>query len=189
MLVTVMAEADRRWEIWNLSNETQRSLRETAGLNENEHVCSVVTPTFSNGVTGCTEPVVRRRRQYRIYTNTARISGHPGVTVLACGEGYSREDGRDCIAPVRTTMCMDFIKRPDVGSNHAHCIGEVTIRISRSEIGSKRMQPVRQVRSRYEIPVMGTSTKPLSTSSFMASPLSLTVVFFLESHWQLSVLR
>ena len=74
MLETVMAEADRQWEIWNLSNEAQRSLRETTGLNEHEHVCSVVTPTFSNGVTGCAEPVVRRRRQYRIYTNTARIS-------------------------------------------------------------------------------------------------------------------
>ena len=38
-LVTVSAEADRQREEWNLSNEAQKSLRETAGLNENEHIC------------------------------------------------------------------------------------------------------------------------------------------------------
>jgi len=45
---------------------------------------------------------------------------HPGVAGLACGEGYPREDGRDCIAPVRLTMHMELIKRPDVDSIHMH---------------------------------------------------------------------
>ena len=52
--------------------------------------------------------------------NTAWISGHPGVTVPACGEGYSGQDGRDCIAPVILTVHMELIKRTDGGSIHVH---------------------------------------------------------------------
>ncbi len=59
------------------------------------------------------------------------------------GESYPREDGRDCSAPVRTTVCRELIKRPIVGSDHAHRSVEVTVSISGSEIGSKGIQPVR----------------------------------------------
>ena len=36
MLVTVISEADRQREIWNLSDKAQKSLREAASLNVNE---------------------------------------------------------------------------------------------------------------------------------------------------------
>ena len=99
MLVTVISEADRQREIWNLSNKAQKSLREAAGLNVNEPISSVVIKTRSNAVNGCAEPVMVWRRQYQIPTDSVRVSGHPGVTGLACGEGYSREDGRSPTVP------------------------------------------------------------------------------------------
>jgi hypothetical protein len=79
--------------------------------------------------------------------------------VLACGEGYPRKDGRDCIAPVRTTMCMKLIKRPNVGSHRAHRSVEVRVRIIGREVESNGMQPVRQVYSSDETPVMRADTK------------------------------
>ena len=159
MLATAMVEAGRQWEIWNLSDEAQKSLREAAGLNENEHICSVVISTSSNGVTGCAEPVRIWRRQYCISDNPIWICGHPGVAVLACGEGYSREDGKDCIAPMRTTVCMKLMKHPNVGSYHAHRSVEVRIRIIGREVESNGMQPVRQDHNRNEVPAMGTDAK------------------------------
>lgn len=57
-LATVLSEADRQREIWNLIEEAQRSLRRTAGPNASEPACSVVTPARSNAVNGCAEPVV-----------------------------------------------------------------------------------------------------------------------------------
>ena len=152
-LATASFEADRQWEIWNPRNEAQRSLREAAGLNESKPICSVVNSTPSNGVKGCAEPVVWWRRQYYASTNPARMHKHPGVTRLACGEGYSREDGRDCIAPVRLTMHVELIKRPDVGSIYMHGSREVRMPISGSEVASNGMQPVRQVHSSDEFSV------------------------------------
>jgi hypothetical protein len=60
---------------------------------------------------------------------------------------------------VRTTMCMELIKRPNVGSYHAYRSEEVMIRIIGREIGSKVMQPVRQDHNRNEVPAMGTDAK------------------------------
>ena len=114
VLVTDMTEADRQREEWNLSNKAQRSLREAAGLNVNEPISSVVIKTRSNAVNGCAEPVMVWRRQYQIPTDSVRVSGHPGVTGLACGEGYSREDGRSHIFPVRGMEYM-VIKNPTAG--------------------------------------------------------------------------
>ncbi|MEM3431607.1 MAG: hypothetical protein QXT72_02095 [Candidatus Micrarchaeia archaeon] len=42
ILATIMIEASRQWKIKNLKNEAYRSLREAAGLNENELISSVV---------------------------------------------------------------------------------------------------------------------------------------------------
>ena len=158
-LVTDLSEAGRQWEIWNLSNKAQRSLRENAGLNVNEPICSTVMHTLSNGMTVCVEPFVSWRRQHHAAGIPDMPHGHTGVTGQACGEGYSKEDGRDCIAPVRTTMCTELIKRPNAGSDHAHCSEEVTIRIIGREIGSDGMQPVRRVHSRDETSVMEADPK------------------------------
>ena len=158
ILATVMTEADRQWEIWNLSSEAQTSLRETPGLNENEPICNAVIRTSSNGMNGCAEPVRLWRRQYHAAC-PIWLHGHPGVTGQAWDECYPREDGRDCIDPVRTTMCMELIKRPNVGSYHAYRSEEVMIRIIGREIGSKVMQPVRQDHNRNEVPAMGTDAK------------------------------
>ena len=156
-LATALLEASRQWEIWNLS-KAQKSLREAAGLNKSEPICSAVICTSSNGVNVCAEPVILWRRQYRI-SKPARVSGHTGVTGQACGEGYSRENGRDCIAPMRTTICTELIKCSTVSSNHAHRSVEAMIRIIEREIESEGMQPVRRVHSRNETPVMGVDTK------------------------------
>ncbi len=158
-LATVLSEATRQWEIWNHSDMAQRSLREAAGLNESKPICSVVNSTPSNGVKGCAEPVVWWRRQYYASTNPARMHKHPGVTRLACGEGYSREDGRDCIAPVKLTMHVELIKRPDVDSIHMHGSREVRMPISGSEVASHGMQPVRPDNSSDEFSVMEMDAK------------------------------
>ena len=101
ILVTDMTEADRQREEWNLSNKAQRSLREAAGLNANKPISSVVIKTRSNAVKERVDPVSRWRRQYQILTDPVGVSGRSGVTGLACGEGYSREDGRSHTFPVR----------------------------------------------------------------------------------------
>ena len=159
ILATDMIEADRQREEWNLGNKAQKSQRETAGLNVNEPIRSIVISARSNAVIGCAETVFLWRRQYQISINPVMLSGHPGVTGLACGEGYSREDGRDCIAPVRLTMHVKLIKSPDVDSHHVNGSREVRGAISRSETPSNGMQPVRQDHSRDETPVMGTDSK------------------------------
>ena len=162
-LATVSAEADRQREIWNLSNEAQRSRRKTPDLNVNEPIRSVVIVPRSNAVTGWAEPVDIWRRQYQISTDPVGISGHPGVSGQVWCEGYPREDGRDCIAPVRLIICMKLIKRPNVDSSQADESREVTIRISESEIGSEGMQPVRQVHIRHDTPVMGADRRNLTS--------------------------
>ena len=158
-LATVSSEATRQWEIWNHSNMAQRSLHKTAGLNANKPTSSVVMCTSSNGVNGCAEPVDLWRRQYYASTNPARMHKHPGVARLACGEGYSREDGRDCIAPVKLTIHVELIKRPDVDSIHIHGNREVRIPISGSEVTSHGMQPVRPDNSSDEFSVMEMDAK------------------------------
>ncbi len=157
-LATDPPEADRQREIWNLSNEAQRSLREAAGLNVNEPISSVVIKTRSNAVNGCAEPVMVWRRQYQIPTDSVRVSGHPGVTGLACGEGYSREDGRSHIFPVRGMEYM-VIKNPTAGFYHVSHNPEVNPAISRSEMPDNEVWEVRQVHSNDETPVMGADVK------------------------------
>ena len=75
------------------------------------------------------------------------------INPASYGEGYSREDGRDCIAPVKLTMHVELIKRPDVGSIYMHGSREVRMPISGSEVASNGMQPVRQVHSSDEFSV------------------------------------
>ncbi|MHB8562300.1 MAG: hypothetical protein ACYDAP_14290 [Thermoplasmataceae archaeon] len=84
-LATAPSEADRQREIWNHSDMAQRSLREAAGLNVNKPTSSAVRSTSSNGVKECVDPVRRWRRQHQIPTDSVGISGHFGVTGLACG--------------------------------------------------------------------------------------------------------
>lgn len=84
---------------------------------------------------------------------------HFCVTGLACDKGYPKEDERDCIAPVRPTMCMKFMMRSAVDSSHAHESEEVLICISRSKNGSDGMQPVRQAHSRSEDSVIRADAK------------------------------
>ena len=64
-----------------------------------EPVCSVVSIARSNAVRGHVEPVYVWRRQYHASTNPARMQECPGVARQACGEGYSREDGRSPTVP------------------------------------------------------------------------------------------
>ena len=138
---------------------TRKPLHEAAGLNESEPTSSTVISPLGNGMNVCAEPILLWRMQNQISTIPVWISGHTGVTGQACGEGYPRENGRDCIAPVRTTVCTELIKHPDVGSNHAHWNVEVTVRIIEREIEPEGMQPVRWVHSRNEVPAMGTDAK------------------------------
>ena len=158
-MVTVLLEADRQWEEWNLSNEAQKSLRETAGLNENEHICSVVSSSPSNGVKECVEPVIWWRRPYHASPNPARMHGHSGVAVPACGEGYSREDGRACFSPVRGITCVAGLKSSNGSGNHTCNNPEINLPISGSEMADNGEQAVRQAHSRNEIPVMGIGAK------------------------------
>ena len=157
-LATVSSEADRQWEIWNLRNEAQRSLREAAGLNANEPIRSAVICTSSNGVNGCAEPVRWWRRQYYASTNPARMHKHPGVAGLACGEGYSREDGRSHIFPVRGMEYM-VIKNPTAGFYLVFHNPEVNPAISRSEMPDNKVWEVRSDNSSDESSVMERDAK------------------------------
>ena len=138
--------------------EAQRSLREAAGLNVSEPTSSVVICTSSNGVKECADPVHVWRRQYQIPTNSVGVSGHPGVAGLACGEGYSRQDGRSHIFPVRGMEYM-VIKNPTEGFYHIFHNPEVNPAISRSEMPDNEVWEVRQVHSNDETPVMGADVK------------------------------
>ena len=157
-LVTVPSEADRQREIWNLRNEAQRSLREAAGLNVNEPTSSVVMDTLSNEESGCADPVRIWRRQYQILTDSVGVSGHPGVSRLACGKGYSRQDGRSHIFPVRGMEYM-VIKNPSAGFYHVFHSPEVNPAISGSEVPDNEVWEVRQVNSSGETSVMGADAK------------------------------
>ncbi|MEM0130099.1 MAG: hypothetical protein QXW75_01400 [Thermoplasmatales archaeon] len=84
---------------------------------------------------------------------------HIGVVGQACGEGYPKEGGRDRIASMRTTVCTELMKRPNVDSNHAHWSVEVMICISGSEIGSNGMWLVRRANIRDETLVIGADLK------------------------------
>ena len=158
-LATVPSEATRQREEWNLNNKAQKPRREAAGLNENEHICSVVSVTSSNGVNGCVEPVPLWRRQYHASPNPAKMHGHSGVSVPACGEGYSREDGRTHISPVRGMECMTLLERSAVISPHALHSPEVNQAINGSEIPANGVWGVRHAHSMNEIPVMGIDAK------------------------------
>ena len=157
-LVTVPSEATRQREEWNLNNKAQKPRREAAGLNENEHICSVVSVTSSNGVKECVEPVPLWRRQYHASPNPAKMHGHSGVSVPACGEGYSREDGRPHISPERGMQHM-VVKNPTAGFYHILYSPEVNPAINGSEMPDNGLWGVRHAHSRNEIPVMGTDTK------------------------------
>ena len=122
-------------------------------------VCNVVNIFRSNAVKGCAEPVQLWRRQYQVSTNLVRVPGRPGVSVLACGEGYSREDVRNCIAPMKPMVCIRLIKNPMGGSYYAHRSAEVRASISESETAPEGMQPVGQEHSRGETFVMKIDTK------------------------------
>ena len=111
-LVTVPFEATRQREEWNLSNEAQKSQRETTGLNENEPIRSIVMHTPGNGMNVCVEPISCRRRQHHTAENPDWQYEHTGVAGQACGEGYSREDGRPHMSPVRRDGMHDIYKEP-----------------------------------------------------------------------------
>ena len=159
MLVTAMAEADRQREEWNLSNEAQKPLRKATGLNKNEPTSSTVIYPPSNGMNVCVEPVLTWRRQHQVSANSVWIPEHTGVAGQACGEGYSREDGRDCMVPMILTVCMRPIKRPKVDSLHVHRSKEVSGVISGSEVLLKDLQPVRQANIRDETSAMEAEPK------------------------------
>ena len=136
----------------------QKSLREAAGLNVNKPTSSAVRSTSSNGVKECVDPVRRWRRQHQIPTDPVGVSGHFGVTGLACGEGYSRQDGRSHIFPVRGMEYM-VIKNPTAGFYHVLHNPEVNPAISRSEIPDDEIWEVRQVHSNDETSVMEADVK------------------------------
>ncbi len=94
-LATVPLEADRQGEIYNPRDGAGKSLREAAGLNESEPICSIVSIARSNAVIERAEPVCPGQRQYRV-SHPVWMHGRFGVTGLACGEGYPQEDGRGC---------------------------------------------------------------------------------------------
>ncbi|MHB1441093.1 MAG: hypothetical protein ACYCWK_10325 [Cuniculiplasma sp.] len=158
MLATAISEADRQREIWNLSNEAQRSLREAAGLNMNEPTSSVVRDAHSNVENGCADPIRAWRRQHQIPADSVGVSGHPGVSRLACGEGYSRQDGRSHIFPVRGMGYM-VLKNPTAGFYHVFHNPEVNPAISRSEMPDNKIWEVRQEHSSDEAFVMEGDTK------------------------------
>ncbi|MHB8358226.1 MAG: hypothetical protein ACYDCP_01825 [Thermoplasmataceae archaeon] len=158
MLATVISEADRQREIWNLSNKAQKSLREAAGLNANEPASSIVKRHRSNAENRCVDPVRTWRRQYQIPTDSVGVSGHLGVTGLACGEGYSREDGRSHIFPVRGMKYM-VIKNPTAGFYHVFHNPEVNPAISRSEMPDNEIWEVRPDNSSDEFSVMEMDAK------------------------------
>ena len=157
-LATVPSEADRQREIWNRSNPAQRSPREAAGLNVNEPTSSVVIETHSNVENGCAAPVSTRRRQYQILTDSVGVSGHSGVARLTCGKGYSRQDGRSHIFPVRGMEYM-VIKNPSAGFYHVFHSPEVNPAISGSEVPDNEVWEVRQVNSSGETSVMEKDAK------------------------------
>ena len=157
-LVTVPSEADRQREIWNHSNEAQRSLREAAGLNVNEPTSSIVKRHRSNAENRCVDPVRIWRRQYQILTDSVGVSGHPGVSRLACGKGYSREDGRSHIFPVRGMEYM-VLKNPTTGFYHVFHNPEVNPTISRSEMPDDEIWEVRSDNSSDEFSVMEIDAK------------------------------
>ena len=152
-LATVMPEADRQREKWNLSNEVQRSLRRTAGLNMSEPTCSVVKNHPGNWDSGCAEPLFTWRRQYRLPA-LAWVTGHPGVTGQACSEGYPREDGRSRISPMKWQGCTELIESSIGSSIFATQSLEVSPSISRNETTGNGVREVRQAHSSSEITVM-----------------------------------
>ena len=158
MMVTAISEADRQREIWNLSDKAQRSLREAAGLNANEPTSSVVMTTLSNERNGCADPIRTWRRQYQIPTDSVWVSGHLGVTGLACGKGYSRQDGRSHIFPVRGMEYM-VIKNPTAGFYHIFHSPEVSPAISGSEVPDNEVWEVRPDNSSDEFSVMEMDAK------------------------------
>ena len=157
-MATDPPEADRQWEEWNL-NKAQISLREAAGLNENKPIRSVVIRTSSNGVNERADPVLLWRRQHRAPTNPARMHGRSGVTGLACGEGYSGQDGRSCFSPVRGITCVAGLKSSKGSENHTCNSPEVNLPINGSEAADNGEQEVRQDHSRDETPAMGADSK------------------------------
>lgn len=156
-VVTLAAEADRQREIWNLRDEAQISLRETAGLNGSEPMRSVVIFTPSNGMSGYAEPVFIWRRQNRA-SQTVWMRGYPGVTGQACGESYPQEDGRPVIPPVMWSGCMKQMES-SMERYSASMNQEVKLPISGSKVAVHGETGVRQDNSSNESPVMGGDAK------------------------------
>ena len=127
-------------------------------ITNSEARCSIVITPCSNADNGSVEPVTVRRKQNRL-SPPVWMAGLPGVAGMTCGEGYSDEDGRDCIAPVKTVLCMRLIKNPLAGSYYAHYNAEVMVPINGSETAPEGMQPVGQEHNRSEIFVMKMDAK------------------------------
>lgn len=83
---------------------------------------------------------------------------HSGVTVLACGECYPKEDGRPHIFPVRGMQYM-VLKNPTASFYHILYNPEVNPAINGSEIPANGVWGVRHAHSMNEIPVMGIDAK------------------------------
>jgi len=77
---------------------------------------------------------------------------------LACGEGYSREDGRSHIFPVRGMEYM-VIKNPTAGFYHVLHNPEVNPAISRSEMPDNEIWEVRSDNSSDELFVLEMDAK------------------------------
>ena len=118
-LVTVYLKQADNWDngtseirLWYLYAKPQV-------ITNSEARCSIVISLCSNAVKGSVEPVTVRRKQNQP-SPPVWMAGLPGVAGMTCGEGYSGEDGRDCIAPMKTMVCMRLIKNPTGDSCYAH---------------------------------------------------------------------
>ena len=88
-------------EIYNLRNEARRSPRESACLNESEHICSILRHTPSNGMGVCVEPMMIWRRQH--YVAGMRDMPHE----------HTGKEGRHAVKAVQEkrgeTACIVFL--------------------------------------------------------------------------------
>ena len=139
-------------------------------ITNSEARCGIVISPCSNAVNVSVEPVIVRRKQDQPSLPVS-MAVLPGVAGMTCGKGYLGEDGRDCIAPIKTMVCMRLIKNPIGGSYYAHCSAEVRAPISGSETAPEGMQPVGQEHSRGEIFAMKIDAKvPDFCYRFSSSP-------------------
>ncbi len=149
-----MAKADRKREIWNLRNDTQRPLRRTTGLNEKEPAGSVEKSHPGNCDIGCAEPLFTWQRHNCTLTHPVMMYRHPGVTAQACGEGYLREHGRYTGPPVKWHGYTELMEISIVSIIGVIQSREVNPPISRSETTVDGVREVRQIHSSDEATIM-----------------------------------